>query len=70
MTGVAHHYLSVTRRHNVPHEPAGYAVIGLPGTAGHRCWLARHLPTALVSEDETGGHLPQDIEAEIASTFA
>ena len=37
---------------------------------GHGRWLARHLPTALVVEDETGGHLPQDLEAEIATTFA
>ena len=36
---------------------------------GHGRWLARHLPTALVIEDETGGHLPQDLEVEIASTF-
>lgn len=36
----------------------------------HGRWLARHLPTALVIEDETGGHLPQDLEAEIAATFA
>jgi pimeloyl-ACP methyl ester carboxylesterase len=36
---------------------------------GHGRWLARHLPTALVIEDETGGHLPQDIEAEVATTF-
>lgn len=35
----------------------------------HGRWLARHLPTALVIEDETGGHLPQDLEAEIATTF-
>ena len=35
----------------------------------HGRWLARHLPTALVVEDETGGHLPQDLEAEIATTF-
>lgn len=37
---------------------------------GHGRWLAAHLSTALVIEDETGGHLPQDIEAEIATTFA
>lgn len=37
---------------------------------GHGRWLARHLPTALVVVDETGGHLPQDLEAEIATTFA
>ncbi len=36
---------------------------------GHGRWLARHLPTALVFVDETGGHLPQDLETEIASTF-
>lgn len=36
----------------------------------HGRWLARHLPTSLVIEDETGGHLPQDLEAEIATTFA
>ena len=36
---------------------------------GHGRWLARHLPTALVIEDETGGHLPQDLEAEIARSF-
>ncbi len=36
----------------------------------HGRWLARHLPTALVIEDESGGHLPQDLEAEIAMTFA
>ncbi|MFC7496420.1 MULTISPECIES: alpha/beta fold hydrolase [unclassified Nocardioides] len=36
---------------------------------GHGRWLARHLRTALVIEDESGGHLPQDIETEIASTF-
>lgn len=35
----------------------------------HGRWLARHLPTALVVEDEEGGHLPQDLEAEIATTF-
>lgn len=35
----------------------------------HGRWLARHLPTALVVEDEAGGHLPQDLEAEIATTF-
>ncbi|MEP7738903.1 alpha/beta hydrolase [Nocardioides sp. 31GB23] len=35
----------------------------------HGRWLARHLPTGLVVEDETGGHLPQDLKAEIASTF-
>lgn len=35
----------------------------------HGRWLARHLPTALVIVDEAGGHLPQDLEAEIASTF-
>lgn len=35
----------------------------------HGRWLARHLPTAVVIEDETGGHLPQDLEAEIATTF-
>jgi pimeloyl-ACP methyl ester carboxylesterase len=36
----------------------------------HGRWLARHLPTALVVEDETGGHLPNDIESGIANTFA
>lgn len=36
---------------------------------GHGRWLARRIPTAVVIEDETGGHLPQDLEAEIASTF-
>ncbi len=35
----------------------------------HGRWLARHLPTALVVEDEAGGHLPQDLEADIARTF-
>lgn len=35
----------------------------------HGRWLARHLPTALVIEDETGGHLPPDLETEIAATF-
>lgn len=37
---------------------------------GHGRWLARQIPTALVVEDETGGHLPQDLEAEITRTFA
>jgi pimeloyl-ACP methyl ester carboxylesterase len=35
----------------------------------HGRWLARHLPTAVVIEDETGGHLPNDIESDIANTF-
>lgn len=35
----------------------------------HGRWLARHLPTALVIEDAAGGHLPEDLEAEIATTF-
>ncbi len=35
----------------------------------HGRWLARHLPTALVIEDETGGHLPQDLHAEIVTVF-
>lgn len=35
----------------------------------HGRWLARHLPTASVIEDETGGHLPQDLQDEIATTF-
>jgi pimeloyl-ACP methyl ester carboxylesterase len=35
----------------------------------HGRWLARQVPTALVIEDEAGGHLPQDLEAEIATTF-
>ena len=37
---------------------------------GHGRWLARHIATALVVEDENGGHLPRDLEADIASTFA
>ncbi|ANH40165.1 Haloalkane dehalogenase [Nocardioides dokdonensis FR1436] len=36
----------------------------------HGRWLARHLPTALVVEDGAGGHLPQDLEADIARTFS
>ena len=35
----------------------------------HGRWLVRHLPTAVVIEDETG-HLPNDIESDIANTFA
>jgi pimeloyl-ACP methyl ester carboxylesterase len=35
----------------------------------HGRWLARHVPTAVVIEDETGGHLPRDIEADITNTF-
>jgi pimeloyl-ACP methyl ester carboxylesterase len=35
----------------------------------HGRWLARRLPTAVVIEDETGGHLPKDIESDIATTF-
>lgn len=35
----------------------------------HGRWLARHLPTAVVIEDETGGHLPNNIEADIANTL-
>lgn len=35
----------------------------------HGRWLARHLSTAVVVVDEAGGHLPRDMEAEIASTF-
>lgn len=36
---------------------------------GHGRWLARRLPTAVVLVDENGGHLPQDMETEIANTF-
>ena len=35
----------------------------------HGRWLARHLPTATVVVDESGGHLPQDMDVEIATTF-
>lgn len=35
----------------------------------HGRWLARHLPTATVLVDESGGHLPQDMDVEIATTF-
>lgn len=35
----------------------------------HGRWLARHLPTATVVVEETGGHLPQDLESEIATVF-
>ncbi len=34
----------------------------------HGRWLARAIPTATVIEDETGGHLPHDLEAEITVT--
>ncbi|HXH80318.1 alpha/beta hydrolase [Nocardioides sp.] len=38
-----------------------------PPDHGH--WLARHLPTATVVVDESGGHLPQDMDVEIATTY-
>lgn len=46
-----------------------YGLLDFSCPPGHGRWLARHVPTALVIEDETGGHLPQDLDAEIASTF-
>ena len=37
---------------------------------GHGRWMAARIRTAVVIEDETGGHLSQDLEADIARTFA
>jgi pimeloyl-ACP methyl ester carboxylesterase len=37
---------------------------------GHGRWMAGRLRTAVVIEDETGGHLSQDLESDIANTFA
>ena len=47
-----------------------YGVKDVAAPVGQGRWLAVHIPTVEVWESQTGGHLPEEPEAEIAQTLA
>ena len=47
-----------------------YGVQDVAAPVGQGRWLAAHIPTVEVWESQTGGHLPEDPEVEIAQTMA
>ena len=47
-----------------------YGVQDVAAPVGQGRWLAAHIPTVQVWESQTGGHLPEEPEVEIAQTLA
>jgi pimeloyl-ACP methyl ester carboxylesterase len=47
-----------------------YGVEDVAAPVGQGRWLAAHIPKVEVWESQTGGHLPEEPEAEITQTLA